>query len=156
MNREIVIETLLGSLRARLSLAENASRDAADYATNEESRAESEWDTQGIEASYLAAGQAAHARELMDSIQMIQGMLASPPLSNERVVSGSLVQCRFDQDKEWLYFAPTAGGEVFKVDGMEITVVTPQSPLGHRLSGLTVGASFDLPSGATGSVLRIL
>ncbi len=45
MNREIVIETLLGSLRARLSLAENASRDAADYATNEESRAESEWDT---------------------------------------------------------------------------------------------------------------
>ena len=49
-------QRLLATLREELLHAVNASKDAAEYATNEESRAESQWDTQGLEASYLAAG----------------------------------------------------------------------------------------------------
>src|SRR5690606_19098632 len=59
MNKHAVIEAVLAELMNQLELVRGASREAAEYATHEESRADSKWDTQGLEASYLAAGQGA-------------------------------------------------------------------------------------------------
>ena len=53
MDKSHFFQCLLATLREELLHAVNASKDAAEYATNEESRAESQWDTQGLEASYL-------------------------------------------------------------------------------------------------------
>ena len=72
MNKTRFFNALLDKLREEVRLAVEASKDAAEYATNEESRAESQWDTQGLEASYLAAGQAGQARQWAEAIEELQ------------------------------------------------------------------------------------
>ena len=69
MDKSHFFQRLLATLREELLHAVNASKDAAEYATNEESRAESQWDTQGLEASYLAAGQATQARQWAEAVE---------------------------------------------------------------------------------------
>ncbi|MFQ3243295.1 MAG: hypothetical protein ACI9JZ_003006, partial [Lentimonas sp.] len=47
MNKTLFFNTLLETLREEAMHSIKASQDAAEYATSEESRAESQWDTQG-------------------------------------------------------------------------------------------------------------
>ena len=69
MDKALFYQTLINTLESELKHAIDASKDAADYATNEEAKAESQWDTQGLEASYLAAGQADQARQWAEAIE---------------------------------------------------------------------------------------
>ncbi len=73
MDKKGVLKALIASLEAEVQKAIAASKDAASYATDEEARAESQWDTQGIEASYLAAGQAEQARQSARALEALQG-----------------------------------------------------------------------------------
>ncbi|WP_309382175.1 hypothetical protein [Cerasicoccus frondis] len=150
-----VVSALIEKLEAELTAADHASRDAAAYATSEESRAESKWDTQGLEASYLAAGQAGQAKQLASALGMIKGQaseLARPCTSIQR---GALFNCKLGRTTEWFFFAPSGGGETLHVDETEITVITADSPLAHRLLGLSSGNDFSLPNGAPGQVLTV-
>ena len=72
MDKAQFFQYLLSTLREEVNSAINAAKDAAEYATDDESRAQSQWDTQGLEASYLAAGQASQARECVDAIENLQ------------------------------------------------------------------------------------
>lgn len=155
MNKELFYTRLLETLREEAKHAVDASKDAAEYATNEESRAESKWDTQGLEASYLAAGQAGQARQWADAVEELQSEREDLMRPVERVALGALFRCGFDAEEEYYFFAGVAGGHVVAVDGVEVTVITPQSALAHRLLGLRVGESFELPNGRAGRILSI-
>ncbi|NCG09273.1 MAG: transcription elongation factor GreAB [Verrucomicrobia bacterium] len=155
MNKELFYNRLLETLRAEAKHAVEACKDAADYATNEESRAESKWDTQGLEASYLAAGQAGQAKQWADAVEELQSEREDLMRPNERVSLGALFRCGFDSGEEYYFFAGVAGGHAVTVDGIEVTVITPQSELAHRLLGLRVGDSFELRNGRTGRILSI-
>jgi transcription elongation GreA/GreB family factor len=135
--------------------AVDASRDAADYATNEESRAESKWDTQGLEASYLAAGQAGQARQWADAVEELQSEREDLMQAKEQVSLGALLCCAFDSGEEYYFFAGVAGGHVVTVDTREVTVISPQSELAHRLLGLRAGDTFELRNGRKGRILSV-
>lgn len=156
MNKEAVLGVLREKLRAELNAAVGASREAADYATNEEARAESKYDTQGLEASYLAAGQAAQARALADAINTLDALHSELTAPRETILRGALVQCSLGRSKEWFFLAPAGGGETLLVDGEEVTVVTAQSPVGAALVGKSAEAEFKLPNGNPGKVVRVL
>ncbi|WP_309400741.1 hypothetical protein [Cerasicoccus maritimus] len=156
LEKSQVIAALIEKLESELIAADNASRDAAAYATSEESRAESKWDTQGLEASYLAAGQAGQAKQLANALGTLKGQaseLAAPRTSIQR---GALFNCKLGRMTEWFFFAPSGGGETLSVDETEVTVITADSPLAHRLLGLSAGSDFTLPNGAPGSVLTVM
>lgn len=155
MEKEAVYNALIDQLNSELEATVGASKEAADYATNEESRAESKWDTQGLEASYLAAGQASKARELAESIKQLHGLKLELTAPREAALRGALVECDLNGFTEWFYLAPAGGGESFKVDGTEVTVITQQSPIGGQLYGKANGASFALPNGAAAKVKSI-
>lgn len=155
MNKTLFFNTLIDTLRQELLHAVNASKDAAEYATNEESRAESQWDTQGLEASYLAAGQASQAKQWAEAIEELQSEREDLLKPNTRVSLGALFRCDFAGSEEVFFFAGVAGGQTIHMDGMEVTVITSHSPLAHRLLGLKVGESFGLPNGDVGQVLHI-
>ena len=87
MDKSHFFQRLLATLREELLHAVNASKDAAEYATNEESRAESQWDTQGLEASYLAAGQATQARQWAEAVEELQSEREDLLKPNEQVLS---------------------------------------------------------------------
>jgi transcription elongation GreA/GreB family factor len=155
MNKENFYNHLLKTLREEVMHAVNASRDAADYATNDESRAESQWDTQGLEASYLAAGQAGQAKQWADAVEELQSERSDLMQPNDRVSLGALFRCGFEASEDYYFFAGVAGGHTVSVDGVEVTVITPQSELAQRLLGLRAGDSFELNNGRAGSILGI-
>ena len=155
MNKELFYNRLLETLRVEAQHAVDASKDAADYATNEESRAESKWDTQGLEASYLAAGQAGQAKQWADAVEELQSEREDLMRPVERVSLGALFCCDFDTGEEYFFFAGVAGGHVVRVETVEVTVITPQSALAHRLLGLRAGDNFELPNGRAGRIRSI-
>ena len=155
MNKIAFFNTLIDTLRQEAMHAVKACQDAADYATNEESRAESQWDTQGLEASYLAAGQAVQAKQWADAVEELQSEREELLQKKADVSFGALFKCDFGGSEEVFFFAGVAGGQVISMDHMEVTVITTQSPLAARLRGLKVGETFSLPNGKLGEVLAI-
>lgn len=155
MDKAIFFETLIATLRAELMDAVNAAKDAADYATNEESRAESQWDTQGLEASYLAAGQASQARQWAEAIEELQAEKGDLLKPNRSVSLGALFKLDLDGSEDAYFFAGVAGGQVIPMDGLDVTVITAQSPLAARLRGLKAGDSFRMANGALGQVTLV-
>ena len=155
MNRTDVIKAIIQELEAQLATATAASKQAAETATDEESKAETKWDTQGLEASYLAAGQAEQARVLGEALQKMNSFLTNLQSKKNSVTVGTLVQCDLNGFQDWFFLSPVGGGLDVDMEGTNVTVITPQSPLGTRLKGQEVGAGFTLPNGAGGKVLTI-
>src|SRR5205809_6123358 len=76
MKKAELIKQIIASLTESLSVLERAARASHNEATHESSRAESKYDTRGLEAAYLAGGQARQAKEIMDSMKLY-GSLAT-------------------------------------------------------------------------------
>ncbi|MGB0334086.1 MAG: hypothetical protein ACPGGN_01855 [Opitutales bacterium] len=155
MDKAEFFHRLLATLREEVRHAVDASRDAAEYATNEESRAESQWDTQGLEASYLAAGQAEQARQWADAIEELQSEREDLLKPREEVSLGALFSCDFGDSTEHFFFAGTAGGQIIRMENHGVTVITAQSPLASRVIGRKAGDAFELPNGSIGQVLTV-
>jgi transcription elongation GreA/GreB family factor len=59
-------------------------------------------------------------------------------------------------DKRLSYFlVPAAGGERLQAGGLEVQTLTPQSPLGRALLGLTEGDEAELPGRQAGERPRV-
>jgi transcription elongation GreA/GreB family factor len=155
MNKTLFFNALISTLRQEALHAVKASQDAADYATSEESRAESQWDTQGLEASYLAAGQASQARQWADAVEELQSEREDLLKPNADVSLGALFKCDIGGSEENFFFAGVAGGQVISMDDMDVTVITSHSPLAARVRGLKVGDTFNLPNGHVCEVLTV-
>jgi len=155
MNKVSFFNALVEDLRAEFHHAAAASKDAADYATDEESRAESQWDTQGLEASYLAAGQASQAKHYAEAVEELQSEREDLLKPNDRVSLGALFQIEIGGKEETFFFAGVAGGHEVELDGEKVTVVTPGSPLAVRCLGRRSGESFRLANGTEARVLRV-
>lgn len=155
-NKSQLVEALKAALTAELNAAIGASRDAASYATDEEARASSKWDTQGLEASYLAAGQAQQAKELESTRQRLHGMATELAAPKNHVAMGALIQCALGGASEFFWLVPEgAGGRELKIGAHTITCLNPQSPLGRILLGTRNGEHFTLPNGSSGTVQSI-
>ncbi|TVP80236.1 MAG: transcription elongation factor GreAB [Puniceicoccaceae bacterium] len=155
MNKSDFFQSLLAVLRDEVQHAIQASKDAAEYATNEESKADSQWDTQGLEASYLAAGQAGQARQWAAAIESLQSDREDLLKPKVQIALGALFSCDFGDSVEHFFFAGTAGGQTIESEGVAVTVITAQSPLAGRLLGRKSGESFRMPNGTLGQVLTV-
>lgn len=155
MNKTRFFNALLDTLRQEVRLSLNASKDAAEYATDEESRADSQWDTQGLEASYLAAGQAGQARQWAEAIEALQSEREALLQPKDRVTLGALFHCELGGSEEVFFFAGVAGGQTISMENMEVTVITSHSALAGRVRGLTAGERFYLPNGTEGTILSV-
>jgi transcription elongation GreA/GreB family factor len=132
MNKEILITNILKHLSSELSITMQAAQNAHQAATDDQSVAETQYDTLAIEAGYLAEGQARRAQELQFSIQSLKELIIVGSSSAVRI--GSLVQLVQDQEKQhWFFIAPAAAGFRTKIAGNDITVVTPYAPMGKAL-----------------------
>ncbi len=148
MDKGSILSALIEVLEQRKTAARRASEDAIAYATDEESKADSKWDTQGLEASYLAAGQANQVRSLHAAVQKLRSSISTlvAPVSSGGV--GALVVSSIDGARDTYFVAPEGGGEILHVGGQTITVITPESPLYLRLLHRRAGEKVVLPSGA--------
>ena len=58
MNKTQLLKQIVSCLSESLGILEKAARASHEEATHESSKAESKYDTRGLEAAYLAGGQA--------------------------------------------------------------------------------------------------
>src|SRR5437879_11863515 len=74
MRKTQLVKEIVGKLNESLATLQKAARAAHAEATHESSKAENKYDTRGLEAAYLAGGQARQAKEIMDSIALYEAL----------------------------------------------------------------------------------
>lgn len=145
MNKSAICDAILKQLRADLALQVGAAQLARDEAISEESRAESKYDTHGQEAAYLAEGQAKLAGEIEASLALFAAMPLPDFVLGDLIALGAVVELSARGKSTWYFLGPRAGGLEFQIDGRNILVLTPQSPLGRQLLGKRAGDAVQIP-----------
>ncbi len=146
-------QALLQELRSRLDEERaNTTRmalEAAAAVTHEDNKPENDKDMRSTEASYLARGQAERARELERSVGLLASLLVRPFGPNDKITATALVELQQGKSKLVCFVLPAAGGQRIRMDGTDVQVVTPTSPLGKALMGLSEGdeAEVSTPQG---------
>ena len=141
MNKAALIQRVVEKLSADLALYFKAASAARAEATHEQSKAENKYDTRGLEASYLARGQARQVAELETSIQQIGSMTRRDFTATDPIDLGAYVETERRGIVSAYLLASRAGGTEVMIDGQEVLVITPQSPLGRQLIGHRQGDS---------------
>jgi transcription elongation GreA/GreB family factor len=139
MNKAQLVKHIITSLTESLGVLEKAARASHEEATHESSKAESKYDTRGLEAAYLAGGQARQAREILDSIKAYEALVTRDFASGEPIELTALVDLDADGTHSTYFIGPKNGGLEIKHRRKEIMVITPQSPLGQNLVGRKAG-----------------
>ena len=142
MNKRTLIKKIIARLTEELEVYFRAAQASRAEATHEQSKAENKYDTRGLEASYLARGQSRHAAEIQGAIAAFEKLDARKFGTGEPIDVGAFVELAFDGEKMAYFIGPRAGGTEVLHEKREVTVITPQSPLGEQLVGRKQG---DIP-----------
>jgi transcription elongation GreA/GreB family factor len=152
MKKADLIELIIASLTESLMVLEKAARASHEEATHESSRAESKYDTRGLEAAYLAGGQARQAKEILDSINTYEALATRDFAPGEPIGLTALVELDAGGTPSVYFIGPRNGGLEIRHRRKEIMVITPQSPLGQNLMGRKAGQRWEAKLG--GSTVR--
>jgi hypothetical protein len=146
MMKSALLEKIRRDLRAQFDRLSKAALDAHAAATDPGSKAESKYDTRSLEASYLAVGQAKQVTEAADAIRIFDGLSLPDFGIDDPVDFGALVETDMDGESSWFLLVPAAGGLVVEHEGVEITLLTPESGLYGKLVGMKTGDFLDAPA----------
>ncbi len=152
MDKARLIQQIVASLTESLGVLEKAARASHAEATHESSKAESKYDTRGLEAAYLAGGQARQAKEILDSIKLYETLTANQFAANDPIDLTAVVELETDGTRSTYFIGPKNGGLEIEHQRKEIIVITPQSPLGQNLMGKTAGQRWTAKLG--GAVVK--
>lgn len=152
MKKAQLLKRIVASLVASLGVLEKAARASHAEATHESSKAESKYDTRGLEAAYLAGGQARQAKEIRDSIQLYESLPIRHFAPGDPIDLTALVELDTEGTRSAYFIGPKNGGLEVEHERREVTVITPQSPLGQHLMGKQAGQRWTTKLG--GSTLK--
>ena len=134
MNKNAVYLLLLKKLEVDLDVLQRAAQTAYEAATDKENIAENKYDTLGLEASYLATGQARRVEEIRQALKNCQAMTQAPYDTAQGIQVGDLIRLEaVNGNEQWVFLAPDAAGLKLIQDDQTITVITPRAPLGAAL-----------------------
>src|SRR6266850_1156764 len=139
MKKRRLLKQIVASLSQNLGVLEKAARASHAEATDESSKAESKYDTRGLEAAYLAGGQARQAKEILDSIKLYEALSIKDFTPGMAIELTALVELDADGTHSTYFIGPKSGGLDIEHSRKEIMVITPQSPLGQNLIGRKAG-----------------
>src|SRR5215471_2367819 len=149
MNKIQLKEKIVAELRESLGMLDKAARASHAEATHESSKAENKYDTRGLEAAYLAGGQARQAKETLEAIKLYQALPLRDFVEGDSIDLAALVEVDSDGLRSTYFIGPKSGGLEIDCDGKEITLITPQSPLGQNLMGKKAGQRWSAKIGGT-------
>lgn len=152
MKKNLLLKKIVARLQENLDVLESAAKNSRAEATHESSKAESKYDTRGLEAGYLASGQARQAREILESIKVYEALRLRDFAADEPVDLTAFVELDLDGTRSNYFIGPKNGGLEIEHAGEEITVITPQSPLGENLMGKKAGQRWTAKLG--GSIVK--
>ena len=136
MDKRLLQQQVCQRLEADLAMLLAAADLARQAATHEESKAENKYDTRGLEASYLAAGQSRRAEDIRRALAAWRALQLRPYDDASGIQLGALI-CLADaaERPQWLLLGPDGAGLKLEHQGLEIMLITAQAPLGQQLLG---------------------
>ena len=139
MDKFLLQKQVLERLAEDLLQAEQAMRAAHETATHEENIAQNKYDPLGLEAAYLATGQARRAEAIRQAIANWRQFRPRPYDASKGIQLGALVCLVDSDDKQQLFLGPD-GGSMKLVSGAQLVqVISSEAPLGRAMLGKCEG-----------------
>lgn len=139
MDKKKLLENMQEQLEQDRIVLIEATQATYEAATHEESKPENEYDTRGLEASYLAGAQSKRVGEIEEALLVCKQISLKNFSKNEPIAPTAVVELESDDKITYVFLMPKGGGMTLKQNEKSIQVVTGQSPLGQALVGLKVG-----------------
>ena len=147
MNKKKLLDLIIRQLSADLAVLFQAAKTAHAASTHEESIPDNEYDTLALEASYIAQAQANRAQEIKAALASYRSLALRHFDEDSPIRLTALVTMQGeDGARKLVFMGPQAGGLKIRVDGNEVIIITPHSPVGKALLGKTVGEVVGLRS----------
>ncbi len=156
MNKKKLLQKIVGKFEQDLEMYYNVARSSHQEATDPQNKAENKYDTRGLEASYLAGGQARQAATTEAVLIVLRQFVPRDFEADEAINLGALVGVEVGSEQTHFFMAPRGGGLEVKLGALEVFVLTPQSSLGQLLMGRKVGDKFKLEQGNRAQQQRIV
>lgn len=145
IDKQAIIESIEAHLRDELDVVQASAKAAHEAATHEDARPENEYDTRGLEASYLAKAQLARAAELHEMLAAIAFLELASFGEGDPIAPSAVVELESEDGVKQTYFlSPLAAGLKITLGKKIVTVITPQSPLGAALLGRRAGDDVEV------------
>src|SRR3954467_2892209 len=109
MDKQALVNEIITQLTKNLGVLEKAARASHAEATHESSKAENKYDTRGLEAAYLAGGQARQAKDLMDSLKIYGALTLKDFARAEPIDLTALVELESDGTRSTYFIGPKNG-----------------------------------------------
>ena len=142
MTRDIkksLLAQIAGKLETELNVLRASAAAAHDAATHTENKPENQYDTRGLEASYLAGAQEARAAELQSALDLIRATLPQDFRPDQAVGLTAVVELNHEDTTVRYFILQKAGGYTLESPDGPVLTITPQTPLGRALVGKKVG-----------------
>lgn len=134
-DKQKIIHQFISHFESEALALKQAAVATYEAATNEESKAENEYDTRGLEASYLAGAQAERVSALEELIYQLKEIRIKYYSEGEPISSTAIVELELNGKNFFVILLPKGGGLTLNFKGVGLQIVTPQSPLGEALMG---------------------
>ena len=151
--KRTILDAIIKELEDELSRQSRANAQS-NAGANRAPVAGSQRDTTGLEASYLASGYAVQCNTLTKQIADLKS-LAVEDFTEQEIDVGALVEVELDGEIDWYFLLNCGGGREVSVAGKKITVITPESPVGHALMGNFEAGLFSFRADAEGIILTV-
>ncbi len=139
MKKKELLEALRVQLEKNKAALIEAAKATYEAATHEESKPENEYDTRGLEASYLAGAQAKRISEIEEILVICKHLSIKDFSPDDKINASAVVEVKHKEKSTFFFFLPKGGGVHFSFQGKEFQVITPSSPLGEALQDLLMG-----------------
>ncbi|WP_440111913.1 GreA/GreB family elongation factor [Acidovorax sp. BL-A-41-H1] len=157
MDKFLLQQQVLERLAEDLLQVENALRAAHETATHEENIAENKYDTLGLEAAYLATGQARRAEAIRQAMAQWRQFSPRPYEASKGIQLGAVV-CLADADErqQQLFIGPDGGSMRLGSGAPFVQVISSASPLGRAMLGKCEGDEISVQVASTRQQFEVL
>lgn len=157
LDKSLLTSRVLAQLADDLQQVEHAARVAHETATHEENIAENKYDTLGLEAAYLASGQARRAEAIRQAMAQWRQFRPRPLEAGSAIQLGALVHLLDEDDQhQWLFLGLDGGSMSLPCGTQRVQVISGSTPLGQALLGKAEGDEVAIQVGSVRRQFEVL
>ena len=156
ISKSRILREIIEELGRALETLAGAARAMHADASNEQNKAEDQYDTRGLETAYIASSQSRQATEIEQALAQYQLLTLEKFSAQTPIDLTALIELESHGTRTFYFLGPKAGGTEIKVAGQEMLVITPESPLGKELIGKKAGDRIKLHTRGPAQEFRIL
>ena len=156
ITKRTIVQQVIKQLGLELESLAGASANMHADASDEQSKAEDQYDTRGIETAYLASSKARLATETEAALAAYQALTLQKFAPADPIDLTALVELESHGARDLYFIGPNRGGLEIKHDGTEVLVIAPESPLGQQLIGKQAGDQVKLQTRGPAQEFKII